>query len=201
MRIERWPNYFSAFSLICVMLVISKTQAQSEERPVRLEVEIQREPEVSRICVYIKNDTDAPFRFSTGGAGGQHNGDDGFRIGDGSTKMIYHGQGATVFPELQFAYGSSDDLASITVRPPSFTAPGQRTMRPVEFEAPMHSRVLYCSFAVPSIHVTGQFGMCTMYVHQSGTAESKDNDRLLSCSKLIETEVAEKPGSENEKGK
>ena len=142
----------------------------SDPRPGRceLETELQRGEQVSRIVVYIRNNGDEPFTFATGARGQTHGPvrsgtaftiDDGFRIAPVESKEVRsHGSAPTVLPQLTFGYGGG----TITITAPSLGGPAFRRMDPSFFVVPPKERRQYCSFAVPTIHVSGKFSHAQM---------------------------------------
>lgn len=164
----------STYSIGCACLVLAiiacaadgDDDAQLTERDamptIGLSVEMERGETMSRLVIFIHNDTDTPYIFETGSRGGGGSLDDGFRFepaadfdrlqADEERWII--GTAPTVVPEFEFAFG---DAGSVRFRAPVFGGPTRRALRKHEITVAPNSRVQYASFAVPTRTVTGRF--------------------------------------------
>ncbi len=185
------PLFFLSF-LICPVFVVGN-EAETQKPDLRLEVDIERGESISRLIVYVRNDTEKPFTFSTGSRGGGGSLDDGVRLREDQTwkragPRGIGGTAPTVIPELRFSIGK---FGYISFRPPTLGGPGRRAMRPAVREVPPNDRVLYASFAVASASVSGKFLQATLRI---------DDKITLRTTSIKEIAISEEAGQQNASG-
>lgn len=123
--------------------------------PLALEVRVEREGELTRIEVVLRNDTDEPFRFDTGARGGiPHLRTEPFRL-DG----LPIGSAPTVLPELWF---EQDAGGVVHVTAPALGGPTRRAMNRVHFEVAPRSEAVYYRFLVPTVYAAGELAVATL---------------------------------------
>ena len=174
-----------AFPLLClsflecpVVAVGNEAEAQTPE--LQLDIEIERSESMSRLVVYVRNNTEKPFTFRTGSRGGAGSLDDGVRLHEDQTwkragPRRISGTAPTVIPELRFRIGES---GYISLRPPTLGGPGRRAMRPRVLEVPTNDRVLYASFVVASESVSGKFVDAKLKIDDKVTLRTTDIKEL-----------------------
>ena len=148
------------FALAIATGTQSKPSIQESLPTISLEAELERGEIVSRLVLFIRNDSDAPFTFENGSRGGAGSLDDGFRFNsDKSERQLRDlkkrwtiGTAPTVVPEFVFKFG---DAGVVNLQAPTFSGPTRRAMRPHQFTIPPRSRKLYSSFAIPTRIVSG----------------------------------------------
>lgn len=185
------PLFYLSFLLGSVVVV--GNQAETQKRDLHLDLDIERGESISRLIVYVRNDTEKPFTFSTGSRGGGGSLDDGVRLREDQTLKRAGPRGIvgtapTVIPELRFSIGKS---GYISLRPPTLGGPTSRAMRLAVREVPANDRVLYASFAVVSQSVSGKFLEATLKI---------DDKITLRTTSIKEIAISEETAQQNASG-
>lgn len=174
-------------------------EAEAQKPKLQLEIEIERSESMSRLTVYVRNNTEKPFTFRTGSRGGAGSLDDGVRLREDKTwkragaRWIV-GTAPTIIPELRFRIGED---GYISLRPPTLGGPVRRAIRPHVLEVPADDRVLYASFAVASESVSGKFVEAKLKIDDQvtlRTTDIKEIDMSVGAGRQPISAEADKPG-------
>jgi hypothetical protein len=139
--------------------------------PLALVATVVRGKEVSRLSVFLQNQTDRPISFNTGARGGRGSLDDRVPVLDGDRHVtLVIGTAPTVIPTFRFEVLTGE----IALQPPRISGPTNRAMRPHITTIPVKGRIPYASFAVPSSLIAGKFIECEMTIRGEKDAPEPD---------------------------
>jgi hypothetical protein len=142
-------------------LTAAEEEKASPGEPLTLEATVVRGDEVSRLSVFVRNQTERPISFDTGARGGAGSLDDSVLIPGGDRhRTLVIGTAPTVVPVFRFDLS----IGEIALQPPRISGPTSRAMRPQILTIPANSRVPYASFAVPNAQIAGRFVECEMII-------------------------------------
>jgi hypothetical protein len=134
------------FIAILSLPLFVTASGSASEPPLFAELEIERGSQLSRVTLYIVNNTENELEVRTGSAGGPGQYDD--RVSDHIV-----GTPVTAVPELTFA----TDRHWITFSAPSFgSGITRRSMRPYVLRIPAQTRFRYYTFRVPTAYLAGK---------------------------------------------
>ncbi len=182
-------------------VVATTEEAEALRRgSLRLEAEIERGEQISRLLVYVRNNYQVAVRFPTGAVGGTGSLVDGLQLKGAQLlpterkERAVTGTPPRVLPQLSFRY----ERSFIALSPPTLSGPTFRSMRPYFFEIPANSRSLYASFAVPTAYVVGKFVGASMQVEpESQPGFVGPLQKMMTTEELIEKGISDGAGQKD----